>query len=92
MGVTTRHELPYPAAPAPGDMPPPPPADAPPTQGGSLLERIAANREGIEALRVGTSRLRARVDPLRPRVVARLSEGTPRLAARVVRDSRPRAW
>ncbi len=91
MGVTPRHELPYPAAPARTGGPPPPP-DAPPPQGGSLVERIEANREGIEALRVGTSRLRARVDPLRPWVVARLSEGTPRLAARVARDSRPRAW
>ena len=87
-----RHELPYPAAPVRSRPDSAAPSPVHPRQGGTLEQRIAANREGIEALKVGTARLRARVDPLRERTVAHLSPGTPRLAARVARDSRPREW
>jgi hypothetical protein len=97
--MTTRHESPYPTAPSrpiqeaeearPLEQARPVERDV---QRGTLAERIAANREAIDALKVGTARLRARTGPLREGTVAHLSVGTERLAARVERDSRPRDW
>jgi len=91
--MTHRHESPYPTAPSGPILET---EEARPLeqarQGGTLVERIAANREAIDALRRGTARLRARTGPLREGTVAHLSVGTERLAARVARDSRPRDW
>jgi hypothetical protein len=87
-----RHELPYPAGPGRSRPDSVAPSPVHPRHGGTLEQRIAANREGIEALKAGTARLRARVDPRREHTIARLSRGTPGLAARVARDSRPREW
>jgi hypothetical protein len=92
--MTVRHESPYPTAPT-GPIRATEearPLEQARHQGGTLAERIAANREAIEALREGTARLRARTGPLREGTVAHLSVGTERLAARVKRDSRPRDW
>ena len=50
-------------------------------QGGTLAERIAANREAIDALREGTARLRARTGPLRERTVAHPPSAVARSAA-----------